>query len=323
MDARVTIAVPVYNGGAYLHAALDSAVRQTHPDVEVVVFDNASTDNTREIAESFGGAVRLVTSDVNKGSAWNFNRAALECRTPFFMWLAADDVLDPRFVATCMQALEANASAEFALTGINYVDPDGLPIRAILEDGRLGDARLAVRCRSYLDRSRWTEVYSLYRTACLTSTSLFRPVFASDVLLVWEMVLRGPAAIVPQALLSYREYPTKTVQEMAESLLATDDLPRWPKLTMWRRLWAMVGDAPALDAPARRAARRELLRMFATRTWLFHVLEDVEGEAARRGSAHPLHGLARALRGLTRLAAAATSLLRRLMRLGRVVSSTS
>lgn len=281
---RVTIAIPVYNGGQYLDVALDSALAQTYQDIDIVVFDNASTDNTVEIARGYGDRVRIVDAHMNKGAAWNFNRAVAETKTPFFMWLAADDRLRPTYVEKCVNSLVQNPTAQFALTDIKYMDAEGLCVYETREDGFLAGADVRLRLRSYLDRRRWTEVYSLYRTESLLSTALFRPVFGADVLLVWELLLRGPAALVPEPLLVYRQCSVKTPQEMAESLSADSAWPRWPKVQLWIELWRIVGCAP-VEHETRWTARRELLHALRRRTWILrHLFGDLRSEAARPGA---------------------------------------
>ena len=73
----VSIGVPVYNGENHLAAALDSFLRQTYEDFEVVVSDNGSTDRTEQIARDYAARdprIRYYRSDINFGAAWNFNR---------------------------------------------------------------------------------------------------------------------------------------------------------------------------------------------------------------------------------------------------------
>lgn len=281
---RVTIAIPVYNGGKYLDVAIESALAQTYRDIEIVVFDNASTDDTAEIAQAYRDSVRIVDAKVNRGAAWNFNRAVAATETPFFMWLAADDRLRPTYVEKCVNSLVQNPAAQFALSDIEYIDPEGLYVYETREDGFLASTDVRLRLRSYLNRRRWTEVYSMYWTENLLATALFRPMLGADVLLVWELLLRGPAALVPEPLLVYRQYDVKTSQGMAESVTADPAWPRWPKVHLWLELWRVVGCAQ-VERETRWTARRELLHALRGRTWVLrHLFGDFRSEAARPGA---------------------------------------
>jgi glycosyltransferase involved in cell wall biosynthesis len=93
----VTVVVPCYNSGPVLREAVDSALRQTHPHVEVIVVDDGSTDRTtRQVLDELGGArVRVIRQD-NAGPGAARNTAISEARTPYILPLDADDRLAPR-----------------------------------------------------------------------------------------------------------------------------------------------------------------------------------------------------------------------------------
>lgn len=98
----VSVIVPCLNGEAYLGAALTSLLNQTRPAGEIIVADNGSTDASREIAASFGEAVRLI--DVPGGGANAARLAGLELASgDALMFMDADDLLAP----DTLEALEA------------------------------------------------------------------------------------------------------------------------------------------------------------------------------------------------------------------------
>jgi glycosyltransferase involved in cell wall biosynthesis len=83
----VSIGVPIYNGGQKLPRCLDSILAQSFEDFEVIICDNGSTDETREIVEEYVGRdarVRQIRWPVNQGAAWNFNSAFAQARGAFF-----------------------------------------------------------------------------------------------------------------------------------------------------------------------------------------------------------------------------------------------
>jgi glycosyltransferase involved in cell wall biosynthesis len=88
----VTIGVPVYNGGRLLRDMLESLEKQTYRRFHVVICDNASTDETEEIARSFTARDPRFSyhrNPENIGAAPNFNRAyELDHSTPYYKWAA-------------------------------------------------------------------------------------------------------------------------------------------------------------------------------------------------------------------------------------------
>jgi glycosyltransferase involved in cell wall biosynthesis len=88
--------MPAFNGARWLRAALESALAQTWGDFELILADNASTDDTVEIATSYGDArVRVVPADRTIGVMANHNRAIRLSRGQFIKFLDVDDQLLP------------------------------------------------------------------------------------------------------------------------------------------------------------------------------------------------------------------------------------
>lgn len=97
----VSICVPAYNHGAFIAAALESALAQSFGDVEVVVSDNRSTDNTREVVERFVQRDRRVRYELAADHVpmqANFNRCLDLARGDYVKFLCADDLLEARCV---------------------------------------------------------------------------------------------------------------------------------------------------------------------------------------------------------------------------------
>jgi glycosyltransferase involved in cell wall biosynthesis len=271
--SSVSVVVPVYNGERYLAEALQSVLAQTSPPAEVLVFDNASTDKTVEIAARHVPADAIRRSAVNSGAAVNFNRAVRESSGEYVLWLAADDRLLPEHLERCLQALVDRPGAPACLPGIRFIDVDGRPTRHHTDpDLAAEDPRR--RLRSFLRRHRWTESYCLYRRDALLASPMFTTEYATDVLLTWWFVLRGPLVVVSEPLFEYREYPTKTVEETARGLDPHAPEQHWRKCRLWRRLWqeSSSGD---VEAGVARVARQELLLCLVHRHWMKHLAEDL------------------------------------------------
>ena len=107
----VTIGIPTRNRASLLERALRSALAQEDVALEVVVSDNASDDATPDVCMSFERAdprLRYIRQPTDIGAEANF-RAVLEgSASPYFMWLADDDWIDPGYVAACLEVLERN-----------------------------------------------------------------------------------------------------------------------------------------------------------------------------------------------------------------------
>ena len=102
---RFTIGIPTYNRAAFLRRAIDCALSQTWPDVEVIVSDNASTDETPEIVRSYGDRVRYHRNETNLGPIANFSLLTDLATGDYFSWLQDDDLIHQDFVSRAVEGM--------------------------------------------------------------------------------------------------------------------------------------------------------------------------------------------------------------------------
>jgi glycosyltransferase involved in cell wall biosynthesis len=116
----VSIVIPVYDLGAYVAAAIESALGQTYPEVEVVVVDDGSTEPTTLRALAQYGArprVRLLRTE-NQGLARARNHGIAAARGTYVVPLDADDLIAPRFVERTVSVLDRDPGVGFVYTGV-------------------------------------------------------------------------------------------------------------------------------------------------------------------------------------------------------------
>jgi tetratricopeptide (TPR) repeat protein len=205
----VTIGVPVYNGENYLRQALASLVAQDYENLELIISDNASTDETPAICAEFAqrdNRIGYVRQDENRGSPWNFKFVASEARGKYFMWAAHDDLWAPTFASKCVEELEANPQAVLCCTEINFIDGAGEPSVHYKGYKNLGTVGLTSteRIHELISLQGWFAVYGMMRREALQKISLGLGTYGYDVVLLLELLLQGDFAKVPEALFSFR-----------------------------------------------------------------------------------------------------------------------
>jgi glycosyltransferase involved in cell wall biosynthesis len=161
---RVTVGVPVYNAASLLEKALQNLADQTHPDFQIVVLDNASTDATGEIAARFAARdarFRYVRQPQNKGALQNFVDVLAMADTPYFLWRAYDDTTDVNFLTALSGLLDRNPQAALAVGRVVLLKRRRrlivFPVR------RRWEPEWAYRVRLLL-ASRATWIYGMFRT---------------------------------------------------------------------------------------------------------------------------------------------------------------
>jgi hypothetical protein len=202
------IGLPVYNGAEHLREAIDSLLAQDVGDFELVISDNASTDETAQICLGYAARdprVRYSRNDTNTGAAANFNRAFdLSCGK-YFMWGSDDDIWDPRFARLCIQRLEKSPRAVLCASDVTLIGAEG-QLRADVHYDAIDTAGMSVEARVHelVRRFAWYGTYAVIRPEALRATRLNLPIFGMDVVLFLELLLLGEALVVPEALFTYR-----------------------------------------------------------------------------------------------------------------------
>lgn len=124
----VSIVVPAFNQARFLGQAIDSALAQTHHDLEVIVVDDGSTDGTPEVCAAYVGDPRVVMlRQENAGVGAARNRGAREARGEYLTFLDADDFFLPEKCAAQAALLDSEADLAFVYCDIVPVDEDGAP----------------------------------------------------------------------------------------------------------------------------------------------------------------------------------------------------
>jgi len=125
----VSILIPNYNYEHYLPIAIDSALGQTYPQVEVVVVDDGSTDGSREVLRSYGARVTPVFKS-NGGLTSSINAAFEHSRGEVICLLDADDVFEPDKVERVVEAARCMPGACLIHHQLQMIDGAGRPMHA-------------------------------------------------------------------------------------------------------------------------------------------------------------------------------------------------
>ncbi len=129
MSARVRISILSYDGAAFLPDAIESALAQTHLDVEVGVVDDGSTDGSREIVAAYADrGVRWEPNAENLGLSRNWTHAARDVDADYVAVLHQDDRLRPEFASRLVERLERAPAAVAAVANVQVVDRSLLPL---------------------------------------------------------------------------------------------------------------------------------------------------------------------------------------------------
>src|SRR5260370_32555542 len=120
----VSVIIPTYNSAAYLGEAIHNVLAQTFQDFEVIVVDDASTDNTKEVVGLIGKRIRYIRQD-RAGPSTARNHGILESSGDLIAFLDADDVWLPTKLAKQVDSLKQHPEAVLVYTDYNRSSEPG------------------------------------------------------------------------------------------------------------------------------------------------------------------------------------------------------
>ncbi len=225
---HVTVVVPVFRTEEYLPACLASLLRQTLPDFEIVVVDDASPGDVGRIvarAAATDSRVRLVRHQENQGVALARLTGARAARGRFLAFVDSDDAVDERF----LEALHAAAlryGADLVQCGIVVHEPDGTTFcvnRGGAQHELRGDAVVRALLGGAMSNTLGNKLVAagtLLSGIDELRTCLRGVTFAEDLLTLFVLVTRARCfAHVPDPLFRYLRRPTSvTLTEDANAL---------------------------------------------------------------------------------------------------------
>lgn len=185
---QLTIGMPVFNGGVGLRRAVDSLLAQSLRDFELVISDNASTDETPDVlaeASARDARIRVVRQPRNIGAHANFGYVLSQAKTRYFMWAAADDLWAPAFAERNVAFLEAHPDYVASISRVLFHDRQAFSPDAMGTFALRGNVAENIR-RYLVDPSFNSRFYAVHVREALQKAWLVEPFWASD----WAIILR-------------------------------------------------------------------------------------------------------------------------------------
>lgn len=126
-EPLVSILIPTYNHGAYLGDAIRSILGQTYSNIEIIVIDDGSTDDSQAVAKTFGDQINYIWQQ-NSGLCAARNTGLNAAQGTYIGLLDADDILEPDYCHRLVSALLAFPDAEGIVCGYRFVDVQNNPL---------------------------------------------------------------------------------------------------------------------------------------------------------------------------------------------------
>jgi glycosyltransferase involved in cell wall biosynthesis len=293
----VSVCIPTYNRAAGLRRAVRAVLDGDFRDIEVIISDNASQDDTeaagREL-EATDKRVRYFRHDRNMGPTANFEFARAQASGKYFVWCGDDDYFAQDYIRCCVEPLERDDGLLLAAGLGAYHRGDGKTVY-YGNKLRLDSPHPVVRVAEYLFKVRDNSVfYGLYRREAVAASHLSNAL-GNDWMWLTDILLLGRAAVVPGAFV-HRCFGDSTSSSYAR-IVTTIGAPAWqarhpflaiagnfrrhlyaaPALReqpLWRLLAAtLLAAAAMLFRALRKSGKKTLLRVPLLGSYLNRVLD--------------------------------------------------
>lgn len=123
----MVVLIPTYNRAEYLRTTIESVLAQSYPHVRIKVFDDASTDSTAEVAQSYAAHPRIswIRYSENRGMVENWRIALESVDADYFCLLNDDDTLEPQCIETLLAPMVADSGLILSFCDHWIVDEEG------------------------------------------------------------------------------------------------------------------------------------------------------------------------------------------------------
>jgi glycosyltransferase involved in cell wall biosynthesis len=239
---RVTAMLPAYNSAAFIQRTLDCLAAQTWDNLEILIADDCSTDETPRLLAAFAAAhpnVRLLRRERNMGWLENSNALMAEASGELLFFAFHDDVVDRRYVALLVDALRKRPDAIMAYADFKLHYPDGRR--------KIGRLKALAEQRSTFGRGRvmiarppfWgAPMRGLFRRSAFERIGGLQPNAAGDFSADWpwlvHMSLLGNFVRVPKLLVWKHYQPTSKTMLWTRSAANQRAMRRSAYREVWR-----------------------------------------------------------------------------------------
>lgn len=129
--AKVSVIMPVYNLEDYLNRSINSLVNQSFSDIEIIIIDDGSTDNSQKIIKSYNDKRIKLFTQSNKGSSYARNVAIQNATGEYMMFLDGDDYFEIDCISRAYHSIIKNQS-DICIFGSRFIDGDGNEVKTII-----------------------------------------------------------------------------------------------------------------------------------------------------------------------------------------------
>lgn len=278
---KVSIGMPVYNGAEFLRLALDALLAQSYGDFELVISDNASTDDTATICAEYANRdrrIRYTRNAENIGGARNLARVLGLATNDLFMWAAHDDLHHPDYIELCAGEMDRRENAVLCGATTMFLSRAGEELYPYLDENldTVGLDKTERIGKVLRELKRNCLFYGLHRRAAISRLPM-HTYYGFDHILIAQLATFGEFVQRPEQYFYMRQGGEGSSADgyNASPGVAPALLYYFPNLGLAYHFLAAVKTWPDLTPSERRKVRGMVLHRFITAPYPQRMVLDM------------------------------------------------
>ena len=279
----VSVGLPTYNRAVLLKRAIESVLKQDYSNLELIISDNGSVDDTQRICVEFcarDNRVKYIRHPINLGLRANYLEVLGQSRGEFFLYLGDDDWLDDSYVSRCARELMKNPDCSLVCGNTKYYQNgqflgDATPVNLLHDSAE-------ERVLAFYEH--WAECpafYGVIRRELISLTWPPSPVLGHDLLVVAGLAFMGKIKTINDTStnLSYSGM-SRNLKDVCAHFGISGINALVPRLSVavaaFREVaWGSSGAYASIDRKARLALAYKIWRVFYRRFWRDHLAHPI------------------------------------------------
>ncbi|WP_063650743.1 glycosyltransferase [Aliivibrio fischeri] len=221
-NVKVSWVLPVYNAEKYLHKTIDSILRQTFINWELIIINDGSTDNSLEIIKSFKDDRIKVVSRENKGLSKSLNEGVELALGEYIARIDSDDINEINRLELQVAFLDSNPDYILVASNVSYINEKGVEYRF----STLPSSHRAIKNKLKVDNCIFHPTVLVRKKALIKSGGYNNEIgcYWEDYHLWLKLIDFGKFYIIPDYLLKYRVHSTSISQNTPKEIRESIDI---------------------------------------------------------------------------------------------------
>lgn len=226
-NPTITIAIPTFNRASLLGQTIDSVLKQSYGNLEIIVSDNCSTDNTGEVVAAYGDKrIAYFRQDENLGMVGNWNFCLQHSTGEYFLLLSDDDLLEEKAIESLLLAFSDEAVV-LSYSPVSYIDKDGVAMPGISLRAPHVEGGESFIANSLLSKRVSFPAATLYRTNEARRLGGYPAIgTATDLALHLMLAMQGRVAHNSAPLVRYRMH-SQSLSYTEQAIQSQASLVEW------------------------------------------------------------------------------------------------